>query len=306
MSDAEAQAGWSMDSEGWEEAIPDQEFIGIIADFLIVDREYDRFPRPIRTISIRCEKLDTRGQLEDGTQVPLSVYSNASLERVVNKGPNKGEVRRQPRGKNKAAIILDNVGKFLPQAKTMVIPAPTDDDGTFVPLPEESWVSPKDGETKTANQVHMKELEGVKIRAILRGVVKLGGRDSEYEAKRVLEILEVLPPDFEVPEADIEIVPLNPDAADGTAAAANASVPGANATEVDEDSGKQAAVDALVGKTTEDGVLALMEMPEEFRVEPFVSGLSGDEAPLIKEFVENGQLIEVDGKLQVPTGDPVS
>lgn len=306
--DTDAYAGWNLDPEGgWSESRPDEKFFGILREVVIRDATFDRYPRPIRQFSARIELLDRRGQFEDGEVIPLNKYTNASLE-VLRKDENApgGQVLRPaPKGNNKAAHILTNWAKAGIPLKDFQVPPPVDAQGQFVPLPEEKWTSPKDGEEKSANQVHIASAEGVKVEVLYRyNMAFPGGKGgAKYEAHNVAEIVRVLPPDFEVPEADVVLVPLKRDSeaagegAPGSESGGGSPAPGSVSSQ-DADS---AAIQALVGKKSGEALNALMELPEQFRIEPWVSGLSGEGAPLVQQYVEQGRLVvDAEGKLALP------
>lgn len=283
-----------MDPAGWNDAIPDEHGYGIIREYCIRDgNPGDRFPRPIRQLNIRVERLDVVGVLEDGEEIPLSFYSGGNMERQVNDQSAPGGRKLVPaaKGKNKVAYMLANHIKAGLPLKDFSFPVPVDADGEFVPLPTEEWVSPKDGETKSANQVHIESAEDVKIEYNLRRRLSFG---ADREAFDVLEIAKILPPDFEVPEDEVERRHIKRDSDSGEAPPGAAAFDGAQAAEVDTDETDKLVAQALDGKKRGDALQALLALPSEAQVEPYVSGLTG-EATYVDVLIEKG-LVKEDKK----------
>lgn len=287
----EEWAGFNMDPSGWNDAIPDERGFGIIRDYVIRDgNPGDRFPRPIRQLNIRVERLDTLGVLEDGEEIPLSFYSGGNMERQVKDQNAPGGRKLVPaaKGKNKVAHMLANHIKAGLPLKDFQFPVPVDEGGDFVPLPTEEWVSPKDGETKTENRVHIESAEDVKIEYLLRRRLPFGGG---MEAFDVLEIVKILPPDFEVPEDEVERRTIKREAEGGEAPPGAAAFEGAQSAPVDTDKTDKLVALALDGKKRGEALQALLALDPGDQVEPYVSGLSGD-AAYVDTLIEKGLLKE--------------
>lgn len=283
-----------MDPSGWNDAIPDEHGFGIIRDYCIRDgNPGDRFPRPIRQLNVRVERLDTLGVLEDGEEIPLSFYSGGNMEREVKDQSAPGGRKLVPaaKGKNKVAYMLANHIKAGLPLKDFQFPVPVDDDGDFVPLPTESWVSPKDGETKSENRVHIESAEDIKIEYLLRRRLSFG---ADREAYDVLEIVKILPPDFEVPDDEIERRHIKRDSEGGEAPPGAAAFEGTQTEEVDTDETDKVVARALDGKKKGEALQALLALPSEAQVEPYVSGLTG-EASYVDTLAEKG-LVKVTAK----------
>lgn len=293
---------WSMDAEGsWSDTVPDERGFGILKEVLIRDATFDRMPRPIRQFSARVERLDAVGvDSVTGEKFPLSRYTGASLERQVKDESAPGGKKLVPagKGKNKAAHIISNWQKAGVPLKDFRIPPPLDENGVFVPLPVETWVSPKDGTEKSANQVHIVSAEGVKVEYLFRHTVKFGG---DNEAKNVLEIIRVMPPDFAVPEDQVQVVTIRRDVQTDGPPGEGSDTTGTAGASVADDAAHNSVILALIGHAQSEALTVLMQLPENLRVEPFVSGLSGEGAPLVQEYIDSGKLVVGDdGKLALP------
>lgn len=299
---AENEQGFSLDPDSAPDAMPDEHFVGVIRECVVRDAKFDRLRRPIRQLNVRVERMEQVGVLEDGNEIPLSRYANASLERQVKDQSAPGGVKFTRYAKrSKAHMILGNwVEKGLP-LRDFSVPPSEDGQGNFIPLPEEAWESPKTGEEVKENRVHIEAVEGIKCRFLLKRVVPMG---KNNEAHDVLLVEEVLPPDFEVAPDQIQRVSIKREttgeAAPGESAAGGAPAPQPAA--VDPEAGHAVAINALVGLTRTTAFQALMAPDmEPFRVEPWVTGLSGDLA-LVDQYIQEGKLVEDDkGAFALPS-----
>jgi hypothetical protein len=291
--------GFGLDTEGWKESIPEVTFIARTEQVVIRDVKFDRMPRPVREFSVMLTRLDQLNiSTVDGAEWNPKYYTNATLERLVKDQRAGGQERVAPtgKGKNKTYLIMSNWGKHLPAVRSFKIPVPVDEQGNFVPLPEETYTTPK-GEEKTVNQVHIKDAEGVIVKVTFNRTLTIEGR----EAKNVALIQNVLPPTFVVPEDQVERVNITPKDEYGQGATATPGAFGGSeaAEPVDTEAMTEQVLDALVGKTEKDAVQALFQV-EGSQVEPFLSGLSG-EAPLLATWLTEGKLVkDKGGKLSRP------
>lgn len=307
MADGDKPGGFKLDPEGWTQSIPDEVFVGVIEECTIRDAKFERFERPIRQFAARVRRLDAIGVLEDGTEVPVNRYVSANLEQRRRKPgtQNQYEIIHATKGRNKANHIMTNwIKAGLPMGDIDVPEAIV--NGQFVPLPKETWTSPKDGELKSENRIHITALEGIKIKVKFRRRMDFPGG---LEARDVMEIVKVLPPDFEVPEGEIERIdftkredagesPPGEGSGNGGAPSEAASTTAAPST---SEGGEQTVIDALDGRNRSEALEVLMKLPETLRTEPYVSGLSGEGQPMVTKFVEEGKLTEDEnGNLSKP------
>lgn len=287
--DASVWEGFGMNPEQWKDALPDEHGFGVIREFCIRDSNPgDRFPRPIRQVNLRVERLDRRGVLEDGSEVPFSFYVNGNMERMVKDQSAPGGRKLVPaaKGNTKTAKMLANwIASGLPLTD-FKFPVPLDGNGEFIPLPTETWTSPKTQEQVSENRVHVESAEGVNIEFTLRRRVSMGGGN---EAHDLLEIDKILPPDFAVAEDQVERVTIKRDAEGGGEAPPGSEEAGAPSVDADEADKEVAA--ALDGKGRGDALQVLLSLSHLQSVDRYVSGLSGD-ASLIDELVSSGLLTE--------------
>ncbi len=297
--------GFKLDPEGWSQSIPDEVFDGVIEECVIRDARFDRFERPIRQFAARIRRLDAIGVLENGDEVAVNRYVSANLEQRRRKaGTNDYEIIHATKGRNKANHIMSNWIKAGLPMGDIDVPEPIV-DGRFVPLPEETWTSPKDKSLKKENRVHITALEGIKAKFKLRRRMDFPGG---LEAKDVMEIIKILPPDYEF-KGELERVDYtkrestgeSPPGAEAGTPTGSTDSPATKSVTLSEE-GMETVINALDGTNRSDTLNVLMKLPEELRTEPYVSGLSGEGQPMVATLIEEGKLEEdKDGLLSKPS-----